>query len=819
METLWRDLRFGLRHLFKNRGFAAAALLTLALGIGATGAMVAVVDAVLLRGLPYKDPSRLVVLTGTFTDKGEVADWPISQMDFADWRRANRVFDDMSVFTPDGDLALNLEGVQEPERLNGELVSASYFPLLGLTAERGRFFSREEDAKPFGDYVTVLSHDLWRRRFGGDPGVLGQALQLNGRRYRVAGVAPRGFRGLADRADLWIPSQLPPIPEYLNVRLVRWVAVLARLKPGVTIARAQQDMNAVTAALAQQFPDTNRGMGVRVTSLRDHWFGDLRRGLAILTLGACIILAIACINVANLLLTRAVAEQRAYAMRMALGAARGRLVRQLLTESLLLALLGAALGLLLAQWATHALIAASGIRFQSWVHVSAGRPEVIAAIAGAAALCGIAFGLVPVWVTFQSDITQSLSRQGKEPPRGSGRRRVQGAVVIAQVALALLLSAGAGLMAKGYQKLIHQDLGFRPEGLLTYRVDIRGPRYRDDDLVRRLVRDYLDQLAAVPGVAAVAIADPTIPTDGWSGAYVSVEGHPSDAPGGTYPAMMHAISSEYFTMLGIPLLQGRTFGQHELNPSGVVVSKAMADQQWPGQSPLGRRLKRGALTADYPWLPVLGVVANVKDEGLAGGMRPAPDVYFPVTQFPLRLPLTLNFLVRPQPGAAIAGLMPALRRQMKAVNPDLAVFDVATLGERLEGQARKARFQIILISLFSALALVLAAVGIYGVVAYGVAQGTREIAIRMSMGADRGAILRMVVGRGAALAGAGLALGLAALLLLGRQLGSVLYQTSAADPLVLGGACCVLLLVALAANYLPARRAARLEPAIGLRPE
>jgi len=819
METLLRDLRLGLRHLFRNRGFAAAALLTLTLGIGATAAMLSVVDAVLIKGLPYARPERLVVLTGTFTDKGEATDWPISQKDFADWRRASRSFADMSVFTPGGDLALNLEGVQEPERLNGELVSASYFRLLGLEPARGRFFTAEQDAKPFSDYVTVIGYDLWRRRFGGDPAVLGQALQLNGRRYLVVGVAPRGFRGLADRADLWIPSQLPPIPEYLDNRLVRWVAVLARLRPGVTLGRAQQEMNGITAALAQQFPTSNRGMGVRVTGLRDYWFGDLRRGLLVVTLGAAIILAIACINVANLLLARAVAEQRAHAIRMALGAARGRLARQLLTENVLLALLGAALGVLAAEWATAALIAASGIRFQSWVHVSALRPEVIGAIAAIAALSGLAFGLVPIWITFQSDITQDLSREGKEPPRGSGRRRFQAAVVVAQVALALVLSAGAGLMAKGYRKMIHQDLGFRPDGILTFRIDIRGPRYRDDGVVRTLVRRYLDQLSAAPGVARMAIADPTIPTDGWSGAYVSVEGRPSEAPDGSYPAMMHAVSSDYFAMLGIPLLSGRTFGARELEPSGVIVSKAMAGQFWPGQDPLGKRLKRGVLNAPYPWLPVLGVVANIKDEGVDAGKRPATDVYFPVTQFPLRLPLTLNFLVRPRAGASIAALMPELRRQLKAVDPDLAVFDVASLRERLDRQAQRARFQIVLIGLFSGLALALAAVGIYGVVAYSVAQGTREIAIRMSMGADRTAILRLVVGRGAALAGIGLVLGLGALLVLGRQLGAVLYQTSATDPLVLGGASGVLLAVALLANYLPARRASRLEPATGLRPD
>ncbi len=375
-------------------------------------------------------------------------------------------------------------------------------------------------------------------------------------------------------------------------------------------------------------------------------------------------------------------------------------------------------------------------------------------------------------------------------------------------------------MAKGFRQLIRQDLGFRPDHLLSYRIDFRGPGYAADDRVRRLVRQYLVELPAVAGVAQVAIADPTLPSDGWAGSYISVEGHPSEAPDGTYPAMMDAVSADYFPMLGVPLLAGRTFGAHELEPFGVVVSKAAAEKYWPGRSPLGKRLKRGgAADKSFPWLSVLGVVADVKNEGLLQQKRPAPDIYFPVTQFPLRLPLTVNFLVRARPGVAADGLMPALRRQMRAIDPDIGVYDVASLQERLDRQTQRARFQVLLIGLFSLLALVLATVGIYGVVAYGVAQGTREIAIRMSMGANRADILRLVVGRGAVLAGIGLALGLAALLLLGRQLGSVLYRTSAGDPFILGGACGVLLAVALAANYLPARRAARLEPAIGLRPE
>jgi predicted permease len=820
METLWRDIRVGLRQLLKNRGFAVAAILTLTLGIGATSAMFSVVNAVLLKELPYKDPSRLVVLAGTFEEKGQVASWPISQMDFADWRRENKAFEDMSVFNPDGDLAFNLEGVEHPERVSGELVSASYFPLLGVKPAVGRFFSPEEDAKPFTDYVAVISHALWLRRFGGDPGVVGRSLQLNGRQYRVVGVAPEGFRGLADTADLWVPSQLPPIAEYLQVRRVRWVAVLARLKPGVTVARAQQEMNSITAALARQYPDMDKGMGVQVSSLKDYWFGELRYGLLILTFGALMILVIACINVANLLLARAVAEQRSYAISMALGASRKRLVRQLLTESLLLSLIGATLGLLLSQWATRALVVVSGVQFQSFIHISAGRPEVVAAIVGMAVLCGAVFGLVPMWITFKSDLTQSLTRQGKQPPKGSGRRRFQSAVVVAQVALAMILSTGAGLMAKGYQKLMGQELGFRSDRLLTYRIDLRGPKYKQDPPVVQLVHQYLDRLSAIPGIADLSLADPTIPTDGWSGAYITVEDRVSDAPDGTYPAMMHSVTPGYFPMIGVPILDGRNFTMQDTQTSGIIVSKAMADKYWPGQSPLNRRVKFGTRAQfERPWMTVLGVVPNTRNEGIQGIKRPAPDMYFPLLQFPLRLPLTINFLIRPREGVSVASLMPAIRREMNAVNPDLPMYDIKTMQQRLSTQTDKARFQILLVSLFSVLALILAAVGIYGVMAYNVTQGTREIAIHMSLGADRGRVLRMVVWRGALLAGLGLGIGLVAVLLLGRSLRSLLYETSATDPLILGGTCLALLFVTLLANYLPARRAARLDPVTGLRNE
>jgi predicted permease len=704
VETFWRELRSGLRPLFEHRAASGAALITIVLGIGATCAVLSVEDALLLRGIPYRDPSRLVVLSGTFTDKGQVSPWSISQMDFADWRRQSKAFADMSVFDPDGDLTLNLDGVPQPERLAGELVSDSYFPLLGIKAERGRFFTRQEDSKPFKDYVAVLGHDLWRRRFGGDPGVVGRSVQLNGQLYRVLGIAPAGFRGLPDSTDLWIPSQLPPIPEYLNVRLVRWVTVLARLRPGVTIGQAQQEMDHITAALERQYPDSNKGMGVSVRTLADFWYGDMRHGLLLLALGALAVLVVACFDAAMLLLAGAGDATAG----MTPGEARGRLRRRLLAESLLLSLAGASLGLLLSQPATRALLGGAGLALKSWIQVSAARPEVIAAVVGLAVLCGLGCCLLAA----------------------STGRRLRSAAVVAQVAAAVVLVAGAGLQARDYQKLIHQDLGFRPDHILTYRIDIRGPRYDDVQPVRAVVRKYAEQLPAVPGVAQLALADPTLPTDGWAGTYISIEGHPSDAPQGTYASMVHSVTSEYFSILGIPLLAGRAFGAREWMPTGVVVSKATADKYWPGQSPLGKRLKNGRANAQDPWLTVLGVAADVKHEGIGASPRPASDVYFPLTQFPLRLPLTINFLVRPKPEVAIASLMPALRRQMQAISADLPLFDVATLQERLDRQIRKARLPVILLGLFAALALALAAGGIFGLRQDAAARDRRQSARR-----------------------------------------------------------------------------------------
>jgi putative ABC transport system permease protein len=817
MDIFWQDLRFGLRQLVQNRGFSIAAILTLTLGIGATATILTVVNAVFLKGLPYRDPARLVVVQGLLKDQGDKAEartWAVSQMDMVDWRQRNTVFSDLSIWGP---LSFNLEQGDQSQRLWGELVNANYFPLLGLKPALGRFFTAEEDAKPMQDYVAVLGYDLWKNTFGADRGILDRQVALNGRKYQIVGVAPRGFTGLTDQAQLWVPSMIPPLRTMLTQQSVRWATGVARLKPGVSLARAQQQMNGVTAALQRELPGTNRGFDSLLMPLKDYWFGDLRDGLLVLTIGAGILLLIACINVGSLLLTRAAAKERAWAIRVALGASRGRLVRQLLTESVLLSLIGGFAGILLAQWATRVLVAVSGAQFPSFVHVAAG-PGVIAAILGLSVLCGVAFGLAPIRSTFRPDLTRSLGREEKLEPPGRRPYRFQNLVVVAQVALALTLSIAAVLMTKGFLKLIHQDLGFRADNLLTYRLDLRGGKYLNDAYAASYLRQqYLPRIAAVPGVQQVAMSIPTIPSDPLAGGYITIEDHDSDAPDGTYTAMIHAVSPGYFEILGIPLLRGRGIVPQDTESNVVVVSKAMADKQWPGQDPIGKRLKAGPRNKpDVPWLTVVGVVAEVRHEGLQGERAPAPDIYMSSLQF-VRRPLTVNFLVRPKPGTTTAQLTPVLHREMKAINPELPDYDVASMEERLAKQTESARFQIILISVFSALALVLAIIGIYGVIAYSVAQRSREIAIRMSLGADRRRILRLVVGRGAVLAGVGLVLGLVAVFFLSRLLVNLVFETSVIDPLILGGTSLGLFLVTLAANYLPARRAAVLDPMVVMR--
>jgi putative ABC transport system permease protein len=668
MARTGQDPRSG-RRPGATPGFPLAALLLLTLGLTAAAAVLAVVDSLLVAALPYEDAGRLVAFQGTFTDnKGQVTPWDMSEMDFADWRRQNRVFTAASVH---GSIAFNLEKGRQSERLWGELVNDSYFPLLGLKPTLGRFFTVEEDTRPLEKYVVVLGYDLWRRAFGADRGVVGRPLRLNGGVYQIVGVGPKEFRGLSDQADLWVPSMLPPIRDYLTVRRERWItSAVARLQPGVTIGQAQQQMNHITADLARQFPNMNQGIGVTLTPLREGWVGELRHGLLRLALGAGLLLLFA-----------------GFDARLLLGGRGWSLGRSLLTGVLALLLAGCALRLLIPR---------SGLGLPSFFHLSLG-PLAIAGTLVFALLCGLALG-----------------RGGA--PRSPGGRRLQALVVLLQVGFALYLLADAGRAARGYRQLIGGDLGFRAGDVLTFRMDLKGPQYAENEPVSKLLRErYLPRIAAVPGVEQVAISNPTMPTDGLAGGYITIDDHASDSPDGTYIILWHSVSPGYFKTLGIPLLAGRDLTARDTDSNVVLVSKAAAEQHWPGKNPLGHRLKQDArAVASEPWMTVVGVVGEVRHEGIQSDHAPAPDMYMSVLQFPLRLPMTMNFLVHPKPGTAPAGLRRALRTEMLAIDPELPAYDFKTLQERLDQQIEAPRFQVLLAALLAGLALFLAAVGTYG---------------------------------------------------------------------------------------------------------
>jgi len=657
-------------------GFAAAAFLCLALGFAAASAILLVGKAVVVDELSYRDPSRLVLLTGVHTEDGKAEEWAISQPDYLDWSKQNQVFERMSLLA--SDYAMNLIDGARSERLNSELASYTYFPMLGLEPAAGRFFLEEEDQVPYRNPVAVLGYDLWQRRFGGDPKVIGRELDLNTRRYTVVGVAPKGFRGVYDKADLWVPSMMSPVPDAPVLRRFRWAAAVARLKPGVTLEQAQADLDRITGALRKRYPVDNQGMGVRVDSLDAHFFGAVRPALRTAARSAALLLLLAAASAAVLLRGRA-----------SLGTA------------LALCLAAAAAGLGAAAWAVRALAPVSGFNLPSFLRLAPG-PGAVLALAALALAAGLAVGLV-----------------ARSSADGGGWRLFRGAVVAADAALAVFLLAGAVRAVRDYREVVAKDLGFRPGNLLTMRVDMRGPKWMADPPVFGTERSYLERLSKLDGVETAAIGGPSIVADeSWAGNYLTLEDDLEGEDGeGTWFLIVHAVSPEYFKALGIPILQGRAFTPADTDTFGVIVSQALARRHWPGQNPLGKRLKRGERTSPKPWLTVVGVVPDIHYEGYKGEAWPAPDVYVSLLQFQVRLPLTLNIFVKPRAGVEPASLIPAVDRELRAVAPDLPPYDVGTMQERLDRQVQPDRLRVRVASFFALAAAALTAMAVWGAAA------------------------------------------------------------------------------------------------------
>ncbi len=804
MTSILQDLKYSLRTIAKSPGFAIVAILTLALGIGANTAIFSVVDAVLLRPLPFKDSSQLVLLRETYKSVGNVS---VSYPNFLDWRQQSHCFAAMSVINNRG---FNLSGVAQPENIGGYAVSPNLLALLGVRPVLGRDFLPTEE-KPGTAPVILLSYQLWQTHLGADPAVIGRSITLDGRSFSIVGILPPTFR-LFDRTDVIVPIGV--FAGDMTDRGERGdMDVVGRLSSGIALSQSAVEMNTITARLAAQYPQTNHGFGAHLESFRVAFTGDTRLAVLILFGAVVFVLLIACVNVANLFLVRGAARAREIALRLSFGASRARVIRQMLTESFLLALLGGVLGVILGAWGISGLgyllpadsLQTMGVRMDLSVFLFA---------AAVIVLVTFAFGLIPALQATRPDLHETLKAGGRSATSTSAQHRLRGALAIAETALALVLLVGAGLMLKSLYHLIQVSPGFQPARVLTMEMDLRTDQYSKDPVILNFWQQVLDRVRTIPGVDSAAVGTVVPLTGNHSRADVTIEGLPLPGPGEYPHPDYHIISSAYTSAMGIPLLRGRTFtdGDNENAPSVGLVNATMARRFWANGDPIGKRILRGHPGDDEKWVTIVGVVADNKLYGLDNPAR--LEVYYPYRQLPRG---DMNLVVR----SAVdpASLTSAIRAAVAAIDKDQPIFAVHTMQKLVDDSISTRRLTLVLLGTFSALALVLAAIGIYGVMAYTVALRTQEIGIRMALGAQQKDVLQLVLGQGARIACIGVAIGLAAAAALARLLSSLLFSVSASDPITFVAVAALLVAVALLACYIPARRALRIDPIIALRDE
>jgi predicted permease len=807
IEQAWQDLRFGCRMLRRHPGFAAAAVATLALGIGANTAIFSVVNGILLRGLPYKNPDRLVMLWGDNTVQEILRD-PVSYPNFSDWRAQSGSIDGLAAITPSW--SFTHTGAGEPEQIEGFFVSPGFFTTLGVKALKGRTFL-PEDGEPGRERVVIAGYGFWQRVFGGNPGLVGRNVTIDGEPFTVIGILPRGFRFLED-ADIWLPiapGQIS-VSRFLDARYIRLFRVVGRLKPGLTQAAAQAELQTLAGSLERQYPDTNRGLGIRLVPLAEEFVGAVRPALLILFGAVGFVLLIACANVANLMLIRNAARRKEVAMRIALGAGRGRLLRQFLIESLILGLAGAGAGLWIAFWGRNALLALDpNLLPRKEAIVIDG--HVLGFSLALALLTGVWFGMTSAFQASKCDPHDALKEGGRGSAAGSSRFR--NTLMVAEIAVAFVLLAGAGLLIRSFRELLDVDPGFRIDNLLTMGVQLPASRYGEPQRRIAFWHELEDRIGSLQGVMSAGLVTrlPLRAPDNNITSVLTIEGRP--VPEGSKPEVdFRRASPGYFRTLGIPLLQGRIFTDRDLSPESPVamINVALARTFFPGENPLGRHIKLGTGVEDAPWITVVGVVGNVRHLGLDAA--PQPEVYLHLMTSPPTGPIwAIRTASDPK------GLIPAIRSQVRAMDPDLPVSGVATMEDLITRSVAERRFLMLLLGVFAAAAMLLAAVGIYGVTAYGVQQRRHEIAVRMAVGAQPGELKRLILGQGLALAAAGIAIGVAAAFVLTRLMSGLLYGITATDAATFAVIALLLMLVALVAAYVPARRAMRVDPIASLR--
>ncbi|HEY7636016.1 MAG TPA: ABC transporter permease [Gemmatimonadales bacterium] len=819
METLWRDFRFALRGLTRSPGFTAIAVLTLALGIGANTAIFSVVNAVLLRPLSYSQPDQLVSIRAQLAGRGR-SDLPMSQPEYHDLLRGAPAFREISAVWP---ININLTGEGEPQRIQAAVVTTNYFALLGTAPVLGRDFSKADDVGHIG-YVALISYDLWQQRFGGDRAVIGKTVRLDDDPITIIGVMPKGFRhpveSGASPMELWAPISLDnPDTNFMNVRRARVFDLIGRLQPGATLDQLHSQLATLTRRLAEQYPTAYpaaSGWQVDAVPLADRVVGKVRPALLVLLGAVGFVLLIGCANVANLLLARATTRDREIAIRTALGGSRMRLVRQLLTESLVLATLGGLVGLLIALWGTSALGQLAALYLPRAREIGIDR-AVLGFSASLILLTGIGFGLIPAIQASRPDLQSVLKDSARGASSGAPRARVRGVLVVSEVAVALILLAGAGLLLRSFQRLIEVQPGFNPENLLTLQVwlPVRNEpekgKYFTDAQRRAFYTAAVEAVRRVPGVRQVALIS-RLPFRGRADTRFEIEGRPTPPDQPTPTAEFRRVTPNYFETMQIPLLRGRPLSSvaDSASLAEVIVNQTLAEKYWPGESPIDRRIQ--LFGPKGRWATVVGEVGDVRQ--LAPDQPAREELYVSSLYQPGQ---EMSFVVRTEGPPEQLGT--AVTRAIRQAEPDQPVFGIMPMEQLLANASAERRFSLLLLTLFAGIALLLSAIGIYGVMAYTTTQRRHEIGIRMALGAGSSEVLGLVVGQGMRLVLIGLGLGLTGAWLLSRVLTSQLYGVTSRDPVTYVGVAILLGIVALAATYLPARRALQVDPMISLKSE
>jgi len=811
MNKLLQDLRYGVRTLWKKPAFTIVAVATLALGIGASTVIFTVVDAALLRGLPYKEPNRLVHLWER-TPKADFSKREFSYPDYQDYQQ-NNVFEGLAAYTGGGAI---LTGLGEPERIAAPRASANFFSVLGVDPFIGRTFQPGEDV-PNGPKVTVLTYGFWQRRFGGDHAALGRAITINGESYTIVGVLPARFQFALRNSDLWIPFQ--PTQNQLTRRFLHSSNLIGRLKPDVTPEQAHSELNVIATRIEQQFNDSHAGTTARVVPLQEEIVGTVRPILLVLLAAVAFVLLIACANVASLLLTRSLGRQKEVALRAALGASRWRVVRQLLTEAVLLSLAGGLVGLLIAYWGVPALVATlpqnqlNALPFLKSLQIDLG---ILGFSFGLSLLTGIVFGLVPALQSSRFDLNEVLKEGGRHSSAGAGQR-LRSALVVGEIAMAVVLLVGAGLMMKSLMRLLQTNVGFNTENLLTMGIVLSPAKYTDANQVPNFYTQLNERVQSLPGVVSAGTVD-ILPLNGGNTTRFNVDGDPIPPPGKETEANLRVVNEHYFQTIGVPLLAGRMFDERDNNgaPAVVIIGKTIADRLFAGRDPVGRKLRYPSIQLDP--ITIVGVVGDVKITGLDEEIRP-------VLYYPLRQSGGFNASLVVRTNTDPTSLAASVRNEVRNLDPDAAILNVNTM-ETMISQTPASfirRFPALMIGIFAGVALLLASIGIYGVVSYSVSQQIHYIGVRMALGASPSDILKMVLKQGMVLALLGIGIGVVAALGLMRLLTSflttLLYEVKTTDIATFAIVSGTLFAVALLACYLPARRATKVDPLVALRYE